>query len=52
VINFPVLADNPIRIDVPATPAPLVDQYRPELIIFGKSMVISKEPVAVRAFPG
>jgi aminomethyltransferase len=44
VINFPVEADNPFRIDLPATLA-LVDQYRPELIIFGKSMVISKEPV-------
>ncbi|WP_372682005.1 glycine cleavage system aminomethyltransferase GcvT [Desulfosarcina sp.] len=50
VVNFPVLADNPFRIDVPAT-LKLIDQHRPELIIFGKSMVISKEPVAqVRAF--
>ena len=50
VVNFPVLADNPFRIDVPAM-LKLIDQHRPELIIFGKSMVISKEPVAqVRAF--
>ena len=36
--------------DVPAT-LKLIDQHRPELIIFGKSMVISKEPVAqVREF--
>jgi aminomethyltransferase len=50
VVNFPVLADNPFYIDVPAT-LKLIDQQRPELIIFGKSMVISKEPVAqVKAF--
>jgi len=50
VINFPVAADNPFRIDLPATLA-LIDRYRPELIIFGKSMVISKEPIkAVREF--
>lgn len=50
VVNFPVMADNPFRIDVPAT-LTLIDRYRPELIIFGKSMVISKEPVqAVREF--
>jgi aminomethyltransferase len=44
VVNFPVQADNPFRIDVPATLS-LIDRHRPELIIFGKSMVISKEPV-------
>ena len=50
VVNFPVLADDPFRIDVPAT-LTLIERYRPELIIFGKSMVISKEPVqAVREF--
>jgi aminomethyltransferase len=50
VVNFPVMADNPFRIDVPATLA-LIDRYRPELIIFGKSMVITREPVqAVRDF--
>jgi aminomethyltransferase len=45
VVNFPVLADNPHNIDVPAT-LELIDEYRPELIIFGKSMVLHKEPVA------
>ena len=45
VVNFPVLADNPYAVDVPATLA-LIDEYRPELIIFGKSMVLHKEPVA------
>ncbi len=45
VVNFPVLADNPFRIDVPAA-CELIDQYPPELIIFGKSMVLHKEPVS------
>lgn len=45
VVNFPVLSDNHYNIDVPAT-LELIDEYRPELIIFGKSMVLHKEPVA------
>ena len=50
VVNFPVLPGNPYKIDVEATKE-LIDQYRPELIIFGKSMVIHKEPVAeIRRF--
>ena len=50
VVNFPVLADNPFKIDVRAT-LELIDEYRPELIIFGKSMVLHKEPVAeIRQF--
>jgi aminomethyltransferase len=50
IINFPVLADNRHKIDVPAT-LDLIDEYRPELMIFGKSMVLHKEPVAeVRQF--
>jgi aminomethyltransferase len=50
VVNFPVLPDNPYRIDVPRT-LTLLAQYRPELIIFGKSMVLHKEPVAdIRRF--
>jgi len=50
VVNFPVLAENPHKIDVPAT-LELIDQYRPELIIFGKSMVLHKEPVTeIRRF--
>ena len=44
VVNFPVLAENPYKIDVPTT-LELIDQYRPELILFGKSMVLHKEPV-------
>ena len=45
VINFPVLADNPFMIDIKAT-LELIDTYQPELIVFGKSMVLHKEPVA------
>lgn len=45
VINFPVCADNPFKIDVAET-AKILDQVNPEIIIFGKSMVIHKEPVA------
>ena len=50
VVNFPVRADNPFKIDVAAA-LQLIDECRPELIIFGKSMVLHPEPVAeVRAF--
>lgn len=50
VVNFPVLVENPYKVDV-ATTLKLIDEHRPELIIFGKSMVISKEPVReVRRF--
>ncbi len=45
VVNFPVLAGNPYKIDVPAT-IELIDACRPELIVFGKSMVLHREPVA------
>ena len=41
----PVCQDNPYKIDVEETKK-LLDQYRPEFIIFGKSMVLHKEPVA------
>ncbi len=50
VVNFPVLADNPYQVDVPAT-LELIDAYRPELVVFGKSLTIHREPVAeVRRF--
>jgi len=50
VVNFPVLPGNPYKIDVPAT-IQLIDEFRPELIIFGKSMVLHREPVAeIRQF--
>ncbi|MBP3729791.1 MAG: glycine cleavage system aminomethyltransferase GcvT [Lachnospiraceae bacterium] len=50
IINFPVLKDNIYKIDVEETKK-LIDQYKPEFIIFGKSMVLHKEPVAaIRKF--
>jgi aminomethyltransferase len=45
VVNFPVLPENPYKIDVPAT-LELMDLHRPELIIFGKSMVLHREPLS------
>ncbi|AKL96437.1 aminomethyltransferase GcvT [Clostridium aceticum] len=44
VVNFPVLKDNNFKIDVEETKK-VIDKYKPELIIFGKSMVLHKEPV-------
>ena len=50
VVNFPVCEENPYKIDVEKTKL-LLAQYKPELIIFGKSMVLYKEPVAeIRKF--
>ena len=45
VENFPVCDDNPFRIDVEATER-ILEILNPELIIFGKSMVLHPEPVA------
>jgi aminomethyltransferase len=45
IVNFPVLPENPYKIDVAAA-LDLVEEYRPELIIFGKSMVLHREPVS------
>ncbi len=45
VINFPVLPDNPYKIDVHACEN-IIRNEQPELIILGKSMVIHKEPVS------
>ncbi len=44
VVNFPVEKDNHFKIDVEETKK-VIAQYKPELIIFGKSMVLHKEPV-------
>lgn len=50
VVNFPVCRDNIYKIDVEETKK-VIDKYRPELIIFGKSMVLHREPVAaIRQF--
>lgn len=42
--HFPVRQDNPYQVDVEAT-ASLLETFTPELIIFGKSMFICREPV-------
>jgi aminomethyltransferase len=44
VVNFPVLQENQYKIDVRAC-TELFENHTPELIIFGKSMVLHKEPV-------
>ncbi|MBN2210745.1 MAG: glycine cleavage system aminomethyltransferase GcvT [Sedimentisphaerales bacterium] len=44
-VNFPVLKDNPYRIDVDACEE-LFERFRPELVILGKSMILHREPVA------
>ena len=50
VVNFPVLADNPYMIDVEACKKIIAD-YKPELLIFGKSLILHKEPIAeIRKF--
>ncbi len=50
VINFPVLEENPYQIDVAAA-CQLIAEYQPELIIFGKSMILHREPIAdIRSF--
>lgn len=50
VINFPVLEENPFQIDIQAC-LEMIAEHRPELIIFGKSMMLHKEPVGeIRAF--
>ncbi len=45
VVNFPVLPDNPYKIDLTETGA-LMAEHQPELVILGKSMVLHPEPVA------
>ncbi len=50
VVNFPVLKENPYKIDIAATRA-ILGEHEPELIILGKSMTLHPEPVKeVRAF--
>ncbi len=45
VVNFPMRADDPYRIDVDET-RELIVRHRPELVVFGRSMVLHPEPVA------
>lgn len=44
VLNFPVRKDNPYKIDTEQM-IELIEERRPDLIVFGKSMFISREPV-------
>ena len=43
VEHFPIQADNSLRIDVAAT-RELIARTRPELIVFGRSMIVHREP--------
>ena len=45
VTALPVRPDNPYQLDVSRVPE-LLDRYRPQLVILGKSMIIHREPVA------
>jgi aminomethyltransferase len=50
VVAFPSTPDNPYAVDVEAT-LEVIDEARPELIVFGRSMVLHREPVApIRRF--
>jgi glycine/serine hydroxymethyltransferase len=44
VINFPVLEENPYKPDL-AKLGEILDQHKPELMVFGKSMFLYQEPV-------
>ncbi|MDX1400565.1 MAG: glycine cleavage system aminomethyltransferase GcvT [Kiloniellales bacterium] len=44
VLNFPISSENPYRIDVGGTKE-LLSKHRPDLIVFGRSVIIEKEPV-------
>jgi glycine/serine hydroxymethyltransferase len=44
VVNFPVQEENPYKPDLVRL-AELIEQNRPELVIFGKSMFIYQEPI-------
>ena len=45
IIAFPVLSENPYKIDMAKT-EDLIARHEPELIILGKSLIIHREPVA------
>jgi len=48
VIHLPLLKDNPYKPDL-AKLGELLEQHKPELIVFGKSMFLYPEPVAFTA---
>ena len=43
-IHFPILREDPHRVDVPAT-LNLIASARPDLVVFGRSVIINPEPV-------
>jgi aminomethyltransferase len=45
VVNFPMSTDDPYRIDLDQTHE-LIVRHSPELVVFGRSMVLYPEPVA------
>ncbi len=45
VAHFPIIPDNPHRIDVARTKE-MIAEIRPELLVFGRSVIIHTEPVA------
>ncbi len=50
IINFPVLKENPYKIDIKACEV-IIKEHQPELVILGKSMILHKEPVSqIRRF--
>ncbi len=48
VLHFPMRRDRPHAVDVAAT-LELIGEHRPELIVFGRSVIIEREPVAAVA---
>jgi glycine/serine hydroxymethyltransferase len=44
VVNFPVLEENQYKIDTEKL-GELIEQHKPELVVFGKSMFLYQEPV-------
>jgi len=44
VVNFPVRKDNPYKADLDALAA-ILESHKPQLVIFGKSMFLYREPV-------
>jgi glycine/serine hydroxymethyltransferase len=48
VVNFPVRKDNPYKVDLDRLAA-ILETHRPELVVFGKSMFLYREPVKLVA---
>lgn len=44
VVHFPACSDNPYRVDVERTKQLILDT-RPELLVFGRSVIVHREPV-------